>query len=267
MNSHEDHERVFGLLAISTAAHVFVFIGLGFAPSPSEALLNRNLEFELIDKPQELETDESEREPEPEKAPEPEEPAKPKPVKTIHKKVSQPTPKSPPPPTDSPPPQTLQEPIEFPGITLTSEDGVGSWTTLTGSGKTFKGPVKVPSKKAMNPKGSINGVVGGTGNADSYKKKDLSRAPKQPRNMDQTLLRNYPLLAKKQGIEGYAIMRVRIMPDGRVAQVETVRETFEGFSKACEKTLKSERWQPKLNRLGRPVISSITYTCRFEVGY
>ena len=85
--------------------------------------------------------------------------------------------------------------------------------------------------------------------------------------MDETLLKYYPKQAKSQGIEGLAVMRVRIATNGRVLNVRLQRETYAGFGEACEKTLRNARWRPKLNDKGQPVAADITYTCRFEVGY
>jgi protein TonB len=85
--------------------------------------------------------------------------------------------------------------------------------------------------------------------------------------MDETLLRYYPKQAKTQGIEGLAVMKVLISRNGKVTDIRLVRESYGGFGDACEKTLKSSRWKPKLDDRGRPVPVEITYTCRFEVGY
>jgi len=262
---HEESERVLGLLAVSVAAHIFIFVALGFAPSPSEALLNHNLEFEVVET-QEIEPEENA--PEPEKEAEEVEKAEPKPAKRVQPKSVEPPSEEPPPESETPPPPAEEAPIDFPGLTLTSADGVGSWSTIVGTGESFKGPVAAPRKKTNTAAvGSGNGTGKGSGNLSRVVKKDLSRPPVPPTNMDQTLVRNYPLLARKQGIEGTAVMRARITATGQIATVTLIRETFNGFGQACEKTIKSGRWRPKLDKRGRPIATDITYTCRFEVGY
>jgi TonB family protein len=261
---HEESERVLGLLAVSTAAHIFVFVALGFAPSPSEALLNLNLEFEVVET-QEL--DPAEEEPESAKEVEELEETAPKPAKHVQSKSVEPPSEEPPEP-EEPQPPGKEAPIDFPGLTLTSEDGVGSWSTVVGTGESFKGPVVAPRKKSKTAAlGSGNGSGKGGGKLSRVVKKDLSRPPVPPENMDQTLVRNYPLLAKKQGIEGTAVMRAQITTTGQVATVTLIRETFDGFGRACEKTIRSGQWRPKLDKRGRAIASDITYTCRFEVGY
>ncbi|MBN1655329.1 MAG: TonB family protein [Deltaproteobacteria bacterium] len=262
----EDTERILGLAAVSAAAHIFIFVGLGFAPTPSEALMMHNLEFEVV-KPQELEPIDDD--PKPEKEVEEPRQMEPKPVARVRQKtVENPVEEPPKQETPQSPAEAEEAPVEFPGLTLTSGDGVASWSTVVGSGNSFTGPVVAPRKKTERALiGSGNGEGKGGGGLSRVARKDLSRPPVQPENMDQILVNNYPLLAKRQGIEGNAVIRVRITPGGQVAKVTLVKETYEGFGEACEKTVKSGQWRPKLDKLGRPVFSDITYTCRFEVGY
>jgi protein TonB len=261
MNRTEDQERVFGVLAVSTAAHVLVFVALGFAPSSGEAALFGSLDFEIIE-PELPELEEPEPEPEPVE-PEPEPEPAPEPRAAPRARAPRPAAEEPEPPEpEAPPPET---PVEFPGVTLTSDTGDSSWTTVVGSGAAIRKPVVIPHKppeKEPVEKAATGNTGGGTG-----RKRNRARPPQQPRNMDETLLRFYPKQARAQGIEGLAVMRVRIMPDGKVARVKLVRETYEGFGDACKKTLKSARWRPKLDERGRPMAVDISYTCRFEVAY
>jgi TonB family protein len=262
---YEDHERVLGLLAVSAAVHVFIFLALGFAPSTSEALRQHNIEFEIFEA-QKLEPIKKEAEPvDIEKEVKQ---TKPQLAPRVRQKTAE-TPSPEPPPQQTSQPEPAQEaPIDFPGLTLTSEDGVASWSTVVGNGESFKGPVVAPRKKIERVEAASGlGTGNGAGNTPRAIVKDLSRPPMQPENMDQTLVKNYPLIAKKQGIEGSAVMRVRVTSSGQIGQVTTIKETYEGFGTACEKTVKSGRWQPKLDKRGNPVESDITYTCRFEVGY
>lgn len=262
---YEESERVLGLLAVSAATHVFIFVALGFAPSPSEALLNHNLEFEVV-KSQEIEPEEEE-DPEPAKEIEEVKETAPKPARRVQPKSVEPPSEEPPDP-EPPQPPAEEAPIDFPGLTLTSENGVGSWSTAVGTGESFKGPVVAPRKKTKTTAlGSGNGSGKGGGNLSRVVKKDLSRRPVPPQNLDQNLVRNYPLLAKKQGIEGTAVMRVRLSATGQVAEVKLIRETYTGFGDACEKTIRGGQWRPKLDKRGRPIVSEFPFTCSFEVGY
>jgi len=42
-------------------------------------------------------------------------------------------------------------------------------------------------------------------------------------------------------------------------------ETFASFAEARERTLRSARWSPAIDRSGLSVGTEITYTCRFDV--
>lgn len=92
----------------------------------------------------------------------------------------------------------------------------------------------------------------------------LARRPRAP-GLDVELERQYPLEARRSGISGTAILRVRILPDGRIGEVHVVSESWTGFGPACERTVRGARWEPPIDRDGSPVATEITYTCRFEV--
>lgn len=92
----------------------------------------------------------------------------------------------------------------------------------------------------------------------------LARPPRAP-GLDGELERNYPLDARRAGIAGKAVLRVRILADGRVASVEHVSETYAGFADACARTVRAARWEPPIDADGRPAATEITYVCRFEV--
>lgn len=92
----------------------------------------------------------------------------------------------------------------------------------------------------------------------------LSRPPRAP-GLDLALERNYPPEARRSGIAGRAVLRVTILPDGRVGEVARIEESWRGFGEACEKTVRNASWEPPIDREGHPVATEITYTCRFEV--
>lgn len=92
----------------------------------------------------------------------------------------------------------------------------------------------------------------------------LSRRPRAP-GLDTELERQYPAEARRSGIAGSAVLRVRILPDGRVGETRVISESWLGFGPACERTVRAARWEPPLDRGGMPVATEITYTCRFEV--
>ncbi|MES1207157.1 MAG: TonB family protein, partial [Pseudomonadota bacterium] len=93
---------------------------------------------------------------------------------------------------------------------------------------------------------------------------DLSEAPRAP-VLNDVLERNYPEEARKRGVQGKAVLRVRVMPDGHVRDLMVVAESGGGFGEACRRTLRNSIWSPPLDRDARPVSTFVSYTCTFEV--
>jgi periplasmic protein TonB len=92
----------------------------------------------------------------------------------------------------------------------------------------------------------------------------LGRPPRAP-GLDTELERNYPLDARRSGISGTAVLGVELLPDGRVGKVARTSESHPGFGAACERTVRSGRWEPPIDREGRAVRTEIKYVCKFEV--
>jgi TonB family protein len=86
--------------------------------------------------------------------------------------------------------------------------------------------------------------------------------------LDALLEQNFPSRARAQGVAGTAVVKIRILADGRVGPMTIVRETGDyGFGKACMKALGQTRWQAPLDKRGQPVATEIRFTCDFEVSY
>lgn len=141
-------------------------------------------------------------------------------------------------------------PVDFTSTSFSSE---GRGVAIGGPGRSVAAPVTAqPTAKAASevlpfvPVGS------------------LARAPSAP-GLDAELERNYPLEARRSGVSGLAVLRVQILPDGRVGRVARVSESFAGFGEACTRTVRAGKWQAPIDHDGRAVSTEITYTCRFEV--
>lgn len=253
IRDRSERARRTGLIAMSTATHIFVFTGLGFMPSPSEVLARREMEFEVVEPPK----------PEPPPPPQPELPPEPeKPPARRAVKAAEPEPEEKPPEPEAAPPETAEEPVaDFTGETLVAEGGAGGWSTRVGTGAPMRGPVgKIgdPAGASGPPAPSGPRVVAA---------EDLERRPSPP-NLDDTLKSNYPRRAMLQGVEGTVLLRVRILPDGRLGAMHVLRETPEGqdFAAACRKTLQDGgRWERPIGRGGAAVATDVKYVCRFEV--
>jgi TonB family protein len=93
---------------------------------------------------------------------------------------------------------------------------------------------------------------------------DLSRRPVPPR-LDSVLKRHYPADARQRGLSGEAVVRARIDADGSVRMASISSESYAGFGEACRKTVVGSTWLPPQDRVGRPVATEVSYTCRFRV--
>lgn len=93
---------------------------------------------------------------------------------------------------------------------------------------------------------------------------DLSRKPVPPQ-LDTALAQFYPPSLRNQGIEGEALIRVVLGKDGKVAKTSALSESHSGFAPACEKALRTSRWEPPIDKSGNPTMTAVKYRCRFKV--
>ncbi|MGF1467484.1 MAG: energy transducer TonB [Sandaracinaceae bacterium] len=261
--------------SIATHAALFYVLGLSFVFAPARATVLPPAEVEVV-----TVTPEPEPEPEPAEEPEPE----PAPVEEPEPEVEPPPPRPdpppperavppplPPPPAEEPPPPAEEAPVDFTGMTL--EGGAdSSWTSAVGNGQPMEGPVGAPGAQVTGRRvrGTRGGVVGGTGDPEGPRTvalRDLSQRPSPPLGELRRLLeRNFPRRAQQLGIEGRAVVRMRVASDGRVRPLGVVSESYEGFGDACRQTLRqSPRWQPPVDRAGNPVDTITSFTCTFTI--
>lgn len=154
---------------------------------------------------------------------------------------------------------TTAEPADFSGLTLTNEGG--GWSSPVGDGAPLTGPIATPGpthvkrdRAAEAPTVSDRVVALG----------DLSRPPRAP-DLDAQLAANYPRDARLAGTAGSAVVRARILVDGRVGPTRVVSESAPGFGVACQRTLAGSRWQPPLDARKQAVATDLAYTCTFAV--
>ncbi len=150
-----------------------------------------------------------------------------------------------------------ESPVDFSSAVM-SNDGPGM--TMRGSAGGARGSSREGGRAVTAP-----GVRSGPpAEPRIVAVKDLARRPRAP-GLDAALEQHYPAEARRSGISGKAVLRVRILPDGRIGKVQRIEETRSGFAEACEKAVRSAAWEPPLDREGAPVATEITYTCRFEI--
>ena len=208
--------------------------------------------------------------PEPEEAVE-EEPPEPEPVAPPPKPKTFRAPKESPAAPEEPPAAAPETPIAFDNIVLTNEgDEPSSWATNPGSGETREGPIGRPDAVATgrSREGIVGGVVGGMGVGVVVDVGDLSKKPIPPA-LRQKLEKLYPKKARQEGVEGGATIRLLIGPDGVPSKIRVISVDPPGyeFERACANALKGEKWQPPLDKDGKPVATRVTYRCNFEIRY
>ena len=219
-------------------------------------------------------------EPEPETPPEPPPetpppPPEPEPVREVARELPQrEAPEEPPPETPPPPPApAAEEPINFDGVTLSSEDADSSFTMNAGNGQHMEGPLRA-RPGTQHVEGSPNGAPGGTGTGDAapgprvVAVADLSRRPAPPdmSRVISAMTRFYPRDAREDGIEGHALVRMQIAPDGRLSRFRVVSGAEHGFGEACRRALvEAGNWSAPLDRNGQSVATEVSFDCDFQI--
>lgn len=160
-------------------------------------------------------------------------------------------------------PAADESPADFTGVTMTNDGAGPGWNSATGNGRAMHGAVGRPGAHVThrNVEGDANGHGSGPRTVGVA---DLSRPPVAP-DLREVLERHYPAEARAKGVGGKAVVRARIMPDGKVRELALVSESAPGFGAACQQTLRGSEWPPPLDRSGTAVSTFINYTCRFNV--
>lgn len=235
--------RVILGVAASVGVHVGSMIAL-HPPVPAKHGEKKPAAIELAELP-------PPPEPKPPKEPPPE-PEQPKP------EPQRPTPRLPAavPPPQAPPRDAPQAttPLVLAGLSM-SNAGV---SVPSGFGATVAAPIH--RSETLVPAPASAAPAAPTLTAAS----DLSKKPVPP-PLDSALARFYPAGLRSQGVEGEALIRVVLAKDGKVAQTTAVSESHSGFAPACERALRTSRWEPPIDKAGNPTMTAIKYRCRFRV--
>ncbi len=235
--------------SVMTHVVLFVFVARGVSGLPKiVALKPQELDIDVLDAPVEPGLENAPSEPQ---APVP--PAARAPVMPTQARAT---------PTAAEAPK--DEPIaDLTGTTLTNDEGGATWASAKGDGTSSDRPIVTTGSGQHGtalPRAST--IAEGPVSPG-----DLSKAPRQPSNLNDVLERNYPVAARQQEIEGDAKVSMVIGPDGKVSQVNVVSQTWKGFGEACKRTLIGSQWGPPLDKQGNPVSVRVPFTCRFEIRY
>jgi len=155
------------------------------------------------------------------------------------------------------------ESIETTGLTLTGEGA--SWSSVVGNGQASNAPLRVaPAPQAAKRAPPAPAAEQRPRLPETLPAASLSRRPVPPA-LDDALRGHYPAAARRRGLEGEAVVRVRIDSDGRVRMASVVSETAAGFGEACRSTVVGSVWTAPLDRSGAPVATHARYRCHFHV--
>jgi hypothetical protein len=170
-------------------------------------------------------------------------------------------------PETNKPTRVDKAPVDLTGVTLTGGEGSG-WASTTGNGQTIEAPIRptiaaAPAVDRLPPSGLPRGAHLPPP-VEVVPAKDLATKPTPPA-LNTSLVANYPVLAKQQGLAGSAKLLVRVDSDGVVRQCTIQSESSAGFGAACRRTLLGSRWSPPRDRLGNAVVTQVYYTCDFRV--
>lgn len=255
-----------GWVLLAVATHAILIGGMPDPPAPdSAAAPSGEVDVSFVEPEPEPEP-EAEAEPEPEVAE-----AEPERVKPPPKPKTFKAPKEPPKAPEEPPAAARESPVAFDNIVLTNEsESDSSWSTQQASGKSVEGPIGNPDAAVTGRSrdGVVGGVIGGVGTGLVVDVGDLSKAPIPP-DLKRKLERNYPEKARAEGVEGQAVVRLQINPDGGISRLRAISQDPPGydFGNACLRTLRGEKWGAPVAEDGKRVATRVTYTCRFQIRY
>ncbi len=265
--------------AIALAAHGGAWALLGALPPIEELLVSREVNVTLTREPEPPPPEPVEPEPiEPELAepePEPIEPP-PEPLRRDPEPAPEVTPD--PTPAETPPeePPPLEERIEdFTGETLSNDAATTGPAVIGGNGEAITAPVGAATGTTTGRarRGEADGAAGGTGTAPEaagvpvVATADLSQPPRPPSAMAELVRRHYPREYQARGVEGRAVVRMRVNPGGTLTRIRLVEESEPGFGAACVEALEesSGQWPTPVARDGRDVATDVRFTCTFSV--
>ncbi len=168
-------------------------------------------------------------------------------------------------PTDTPP---QEAPVSFDNVTLSNDTGDSSWASAVGSGRDSDQPIGAPgTPTGRSAPGSLGQGGGGAAKGPPLVGLgNLSNRPKPLTSLDSLLQKNYPRIARLQGVEGKVVASVKILPNGKVGSVRVRSESVKGykFADACRRTLRASRWSSPTDKTGRPVATQISFSCTFQ---
>lgn len=243
-------------LAISVGLHLGLYALLGDDPPPKKVV--EAVEFEIVERTPPPPAPEPE--PEPEAAPEPEPTPPPPPPKVAQvqppPKVTPPPnvpPPNVPPPNEPPPPDAKPAPIKI-GISLSSTTEGGGFAVGVGNTQYGKADEKAADPKEVRP-------YAAPPDAKKAPFVPASRVSKQPAVRKEAKA-TFTSLARREGVEGSVILRVKIDATGKVVGVKVIKGLGYGLDESAVEAMWKYLFAPATLD-GEPVGTEISFKVSF----
>jgi protein TonB len=214
---------------------------------------NEPVELEVVERP----PPPPDPQPPPPPPAQPEPPPPPKPRKVVMKlKPAAPPPQTPPPnrepppdPPDKPPPPVFGVPLEA------VVDGQSAVAVPVGNTLMTKERTPAPPAKPAAPLPAASGPPAFSPVSDLY----IAKMP----GVLHEVKAEYPIEARRLGLEGSVLLRVGIDHTGKVRSVRITQRVGNGFDEAAVKALWQFKFSPAISNDGRPVDYVLNYRVTF----
>ena len=201
--------------------------------------------------------------PAPPPKPRPRPPSKPRPLPPLPRDAPPPPPEvrpseAPPPPNQPPSPAARPTaPVRI-GISLSSTSTAGSFAAPVGNTLYGASPKVAADPASVTPYASPDGRYAPPAAGHYVPPSRVSRLPKVSREVRAV----YPEAARRAGIEGQVVLRLRIGAEGQVVEARVLESAGHGFDEAALAAVRQFSFEPGTLD-GAPVATDITYTHTF----
>jgi len=201
--------------------------------------------------------------PNPRPKPRPKPAPAPKPTPAPHPPAAEPPPETPPdprpPPPNSPPPPSAKAsaPVRI-GISMSSTSAAGGFAAPVGNTLYGASPKIAADPNSVRPYASPDGRYAAPQNGRYVPPARVSTLPKLSREARAS----YPEAARRAGIEGQVVLRLRVNDKGDVIEARVVESAGHGFDESALAAVKQFKFQPGTLD-GAAVMTDITYTYTF----
>ncbi|MBR2978993.1 MAG: energy transducer TonB, partial [Myxococcaceae bacterium] len=164
-----------------------------------------------------------------------------------------------PPPPNSPPPPSAKAsaPVRI-GISMSSTSAAGGFAAPVGNTLYGASPKIAADPNSVRPYASPDGRYAAPQNGRYVPPARVSTLPKLSREARAS----YPEAARRAGIEGQVVLRLRVNDKGDVIEARVVESAGHGFDESALAAVKQFKFQPGTLD-GAAVMTDITYTYTF----